>query len=105
MDFEHATDFGQVVREIQYSRSGVTVKTEDGSIYEANYLILSVSIGVLQSDLISFRPPLPVCILLYICKEFTYRCTYDPFFSDIYVPSNNVSLKRLKSTKHLCFKI
>ncbi|XP_057522016.1 polyamine oxidase 1 isoform X3 [Amaranthus tricolor] len=49
----------KVVREIQYSRSGVTVKTEDGSIYEANYLILSVSIGVLQSDLISFRPPLP----------------------------------------------
>ncbi|KAL2932388.1 Polyamine oxidase 1 [Bienertia sinuspersici] len=48
-----------VVREIQNSRSGVTVKTEDGSIYKANYLILSVSIGVLQSDLISFRPPLP----------------------------------------------
>ncbi|KAL2936226.1 Polyamine oxidase 1 [Bienertia sinuspersici] len=54
-----------VVREIQNSRSGVTVKTEDGSIYKANYLILSVSIGVLQSDLISFRPPLPVRILLF----------------------------------------
>uniref|UniRef100_A0A803LC14 Amine oxidase domain-containing protein n=1 Tax=Chenopodium quinoa TaxID=63459 RepID=A0A803LC14_CHEQI len=48
-----------VVREIQNSRSGVTVKTEDGSIYEASYVVLSVSIGVLQSDLISFRPPLP----------------------------------------------
>eukprot|EP00258_Populus_trichocarpa_P047155 XP_024463174.1 polyamine oxidase 1 isoform X2 [Populus trichocarpa] len=49
----------KVVRELQHSRNGVVVKTEDGCIYEANYVILSVSIGVLQSDLISFRPPLP----------------------------------------------
>ncbi|KAL2478432.1 Polyamine oxidase 1 [Forsythia ovata] len=49
----------KVVRELQHSRNGVSVKTEDGSIYEANYVILSVSIGVLQSDLISFNPPLP----------------------------------------------
>ncbi|XP_043690919.1 polyamine oxidase 1-like [Telopea speciosissima] len=49
----------KVVRELQHSRDGVTVKTEDGCVYEANYVILSVSVGVLQSDLISFRPPLP----------------------------------------------
>ncbi|PIN27154.1 Amine oxidase [Handroanthus impetiginosus] len=49
----------KVVRELQHSRNGVTVKTEDGCIYEANYVILSVSIGVLQSQLISFSPPLP----------------------------------------------
>lgn len=49
----------KVVRELQHSRNGVTVITEDGCVYEANYVILSVSIGVLQSDLISFRPPLP----------------------------------------------
>ncbi|KAM7266053.1 hypothetical protein ACFE04_003736 [Oxalis oulophora] len=49
----------KVVRELQHTRNGVTVKTEDGCIYEANYVILSVSIGVLQSDLISFRPHLP----------------------------------------------
>ncbi|GER27708.1 polyamine oxidase [Striga asiatica] len=49
----------QVVRELQHSRNGVTLKTEDGSVYEANYVILSVSIGVLQSHLISFSPPLP----------------------------------------------
>ncbi|XP_059311612.1 polyamine oxidase 1 [Lycium barbarum] len=48
-----------VVREVQHSRNGVLVTTEDGSLYEANYVILSVSIGVLQSDLISFTPPLP----------------------------------------------
>ncbi|MCD7469207.1 polyamine oxidase1, flavin-containing amine oxidoreductase [Datura stramonium] len=48
-----------VVREVQHSRNGVLVTTEDGCVYEANYVILSVSIGVLQSDLISFLPPLP----------------------------------------------
>ncbi|XP_010241204.1 PREDICTED: polyamine oxidase 1-like [Nelumbo nucifera] len=49
----------KVVRELHHSRNGVILTTEDGSIFEANYVILSVSVGVLQSDLISFRPPLP----------------------------------------------
>ncbi|XP_071720551.1 polyamine oxidase 1 [Rutidosis leptorrhynchoides] len=48
-----------VVREIQHSRDGVTLITEDGSVYEANYVVLSVSIGVLQSQLISFNPNIP----------------------------------------------
>ncbi|XP_011091897.1 polyamine oxidase 1-like [Sesamum indicum] len=50
----------KVVRKLQHSRNGVTVKTEDDCIYEAQYVILSASIGVLQSNLnISFSPPLP----------------------------------------------
>ncbi|CAL9230178.1 unnamed protein product [Arabidopsis halleri] len=49
----------QVVREVQQSRNGVVVKTEDGSVFEANYVIVSASIGVLQSDLLSFQPLLP----------------------------------------------
>lgn len=53
-----------MVREIQQSKNGVTVKTEDGSEYEANYVIVSASIGVLQSDLLSFQPSLPVSLLL-----------------------------------------
>ncbi|KAB1224854.1 Polyamine oxidase 1 [Morella rubra] len=62
------TDLRQVVRELQHSRNGVTVITEDGCVYEANYVILSVSIGVLKSDLISFRPFLPV---LAHCQSYT----------------------------------
>lgn len=62
--FLHA--FVQVVRELQYSKSGVTVKTEDGCVYETNYVILSVSIGVLQSDLLAFNPPLPVRLLFFV---------------------------------------
>lgn len=49
----------KVVTEIQYTNHGATVKTEDGSIYMAKYVISSVSLGVLQSDLIKFNPPLP----------------------------------------------
>ncbi|KAG6762368.1 hypothetical protein POTOM_032864 [Populus tomentosa] len=69
----------KVVRELQHSRNGVVVKTEDGCVYEANYVILSASIGVLQSDLISFRPPLPVLIRFSVCpkclafKSFIYK--------------------------------
>ncbi|EPS72582.1 polyamine oxidase, partial [Genlisea aurea] len=49
----------KVVREIEHSKAGVVVKTEDGGAFEAQYVILSASIGVLQSKLISFSPPLP----------------------------------------------
>ncbi|XP_047150549.1 polyamine oxidase 1-like, partial [Vigna umbellata] len=48
-----------VVREILHWGSGVRVITEDGCVYEANYVIVSVSIGVLQSDLVAFKPLLP----------------------------------------------
>ncbi|KAF2282917.1 hypothetical protein GH714_043337 [Hevea brasiliensis] len=50
----------KVVREISYSKSGVTIKTEDGSTYNSKYVIVSVSLGVLQSDLIEFQPTLPL---------------------------------------------
>jgi polyamine oxidase len=49
-----------VVREISYSESGVTVKTEDDKVYKADYVMVSTSVGVLQSDLIQFKPQLPV---------------------------------------------
>jgi polyamine oxidase len=56
---DYRLKLNQVVREVQQSRNGVVVKTEDGSVYEANYVIVSASIGVLQSDLLSFQPLLP----------------------------------------------
>uniref|UniRef100_A0A803KWQ3 Amine oxidase domain-containing protein n=1 Tax=Chenopodium quinoa TaxID=63459 RepID=A0A803KWQ3_CHEQI len=56
--------FKQVVKEVDYSKSGlVTSQTEDGNVYTGQAVILSPSIGVLQSDLISFKPELPVSIL------------------------------------------
>ncbi|KAF5192008.1 Polyamine oxidase, partial [Thalictrum thalictroides] len=51
--------FNKVVVEIRHSRSGVIVKTEDGSVYRAGYVMVSASIGVLQTNLINFQPDLP----------------------------------------------
>jgi hypothetical protein len=59
----------QVVWEIIiYTKDGVAVKAEGGSIYKAKYAIVSVSVGVLQTDLIDFRPKLRVSMIL----EFIY---------------------------------
>ncbi|KAK3150743.1 hypothetical protein QOZ80_3AG0237160 [Eleusine coracana subsp. coracana] len=49
----------QVVRQITYNNYGVVVTTEDGSSYSADYVMVSTSLGVLQSDLIEFKPQLP----------------------------------------------
>ncbi|ONK59784.1 uncharacterized protein A4U43_C08F10600 [Asparagus officinalis] len=49
----------KVVRKISHSKSGATVTTEDGSVYEADYVMVSVSLGVLQTKLIDFQPDLP----------------------------------------------
>lgn len=49
-----------MVKRIRHSGSGVIVSTEDGSTYNADYVIVSVSLGVLQSKLIKFEPDLPV---------------------------------------------
>ncbi|CAM6104229.1 unnamed protein product [Calypogeia fissa] len=49
----------KVVNKIEYSEDGVTVSTEDGSKYCAKAAILTVSLGVLQSKLITFKPELP----------------------------------------------
>ena len=48
------------MRKIEYSESGVVVHTEDGSTYRSDYVMVSASIGVLQSNLIDFQPDLPV---------------------------------------------
>ncbi|CAO2141379.1 unnamed protein product [Urochloa humidicola] len=49
----------KVAREITYFPSGVIVKTEQNEVYKADYVMVSVSLGVLQTDLIKFTPQLP----------------------------------------------
>ena len=39
--------------------SEVLVHTKDGSIYNADFIILTLSVGVLQSEKVLFNPPLP----------------------------------------------
>ncbi|CAA7393489.1 unnamed protein product [Spirodela intermedia] len=55
-----------VVNHIEHSQSGVTVKTEDGSTYTADYVMVSASVGVLQTNLIKFQPDLPTWKILAI---------------------------------------
>uniref|UniRef100_A0A7C9D811 Amine oxidase domain-containing protein n=1 Tax=Opuntia streptacantha TaxID=393608 RepID=A0A7C9D811_OPUST len=52
--------FNQVVTEVDYTKDLVTLKTEDGKAYQAQTVILSPSVGVLQSELIKFNPQLPM---------------------------------------------
>jgi len=56
----------KVVTEISYSSSGVAVRTEDKSVYKADYVMVSTSLGVLQTDLIHFKPKLPTWKILVI---------------------------------------
>ncbi|KAI8895726.1 flavin-containing amine oxidoreductase-domain containing protein [Globomyces pollinis-pini] len=51
--------FNAIAKEIVYSKNGVQVTLTNGDIYKAEYLISTVSLGVLQQDVIKFNPPLP----------------------------------------------
>lgn len=65
------------MRRISYSAREATVTTEDGKVYKADYVMVSVSIGVLQTNLIKFTPPLPVSSLnsrfIIFLKKYLYN--------------------------------
>lgn len=48
-----------IVTNITYSNTSVHITTSDGSCIEADYAISTVSLGVLQNDVITFEPELP----------------------------------------------
>ncbi|VAI90143.1 unnamed protein product [Triticum turgidum subsp. durum] len=76
----------KVVREISYNQRGVVVTTEDNSAYSADYVIVSASIGVLQSDLIQFKPQLPAWKIFAIYRFDMFPDRDVPDATDIYVP-------------------
>lgn len=47
------------VEEIKWSENGVNVVIDNGDVYNADYALLTFSIGVLQSGLVTFTPQLP----------------------------------------------
>ena len=49
----------KVVSEIEQTDKKVTVKTTDNATYDADYVILTFSLGVLQSNDVVFKPALP----------------------------------------------
>lgn len=53
---KHKIQFNSPVTEIDYSENVITVNTKNGNKYEANRILVTVSVGVLQSNTISFIP-------------------------------------------------
>ncbi len=50
----------QIVREIRYSKNGVEIHVQGSSVpIKADAVVVTVSLGVLKSNLIRFDPPLP----------------------------------------------
>jgi polyamine oxidase len=48
-----------VVTKVAHNNTGVTVTNKDGSCISASYAISTVSLGVLQNEVIAFSPPFP----------------------------------------------
>ena len=55
---KHKIQFNSPVTTIDYSGNNVIVKTKNGSTYEADRVLVTVSIGVLKSNSITFIPAL-----------------------------------------------
>ena len=57
-EVKHKIVYNAAVNHIDYTGDKVKVKTESGDIYEGDKVLLAVSIGVLQANLIEFSPAL-----------------------------------------------
>jgi lysine-specific histone demethylase 1 len=55
-----------VVEHIQYSSSGVKVQTQDGNVYEADYAVVTLPLGVLKE-----RYLIALCTLIHSDVKFT----------------------------------
>jgi monoamine oxidase len=53
---KHKIQFNSPVKGIDYSNNKVIVKTKNGEIYKADRVLVTVSIGVLKSNMITFKP-------------------------------------------------
>jgi monoamine oxidase len=49
----------QVVTKINYTDKFAQVSTKDGGVYRAEYVLITIPLGVLKSKQIEFNPPLP----------------------------------------------
>jgi len=89
----------KVVTEIVYPKNSVSVKTEDGSTYSANYAIVSASVGVLQTDLIKFKPKLPMWKRIAI-SDMTMTI-YTKIFMKFLTSSGQVGMEQSSSSTRM----
>jgi monoamine oxidase len=57
-NIEHNIIYNSKVTTVDYTGNKVVLTTENGTEYQADKVILTVSVGVLKSNAISFNPPL-----------------------------------------------
>ena len=55
---KHKIKFNSPVKEIDYKGEKIKIKTNSGEVYEADKVLVTVSIGVLKNNMISFVPQL-----------------------------------------------
>jgi polyamine oxidase len=58
-EYDSRYKLNRKVTNITYDDQGVTVITEGGKTYTADYVIVTFSLGVLQKEVVTFAPPLP----------------------------------------------
>ncbi|KAI4127256.1 MAG: hypothetical protein LQ338_003299 [Usnochroma carphineum] len=58
-EFDWELLLNTIVTNISYDNTGVTIDNQDGSCMQADYAICTFSLGVLQSDAVTFDPDLP----------------------------------------------
>jgi polyamine oxidase len=58
-DIEKFVKLNQIVNKINYEEKKIIIETEEGKKYESDFVISTVSIGVLKSNQIKFIPELP----------------------------------------------
>jgi polyamine oxidase len=95
----YTTSFNQVIKKIKNKNGKVEVETEGGTKYEADDVIVTFSLGVLQSRQVSFKPALSEEKMLAIDKFGFGEYTIAYFeFSDAFW--DNVSTLVYASARH-----
>lgn len=84
------------VQSIRQTNDGVTIQTHDDRVFTSDYVIVTVSVGVLQEGSISFDPPLPTQKQAALCNlEMGHDDKYwfrfeKAFWKDIHEPQQNL---------------
>jgi len=77
-EFLHASQqmFNATVRDISYSKDGVTVTLTTGEKLAADYALCTFSLGVLQHNDVTFTPTLPGKFFsLWLCAHLSWSPT------------------------------
>ncbi|XP_048240436.1 polyamine oxidase 7-like isoform X2 [Haliotis rufescens] len=87
----------EVVTSINYSDTRVAVTTQSGKVFTANVVIVTFSIGVLQSGSVIFNPPLPDWKI-----DNLFRVRFENYVS-VYLKFPNTSSRFWDNTEYILY--